>query len=130
MINLGEDYIVDLKKRLEHEQWSSAAAKKLQDSEFKDLIECALYFMEHDEKIVNYSPKFDEIVDWVEAMKDITRSLTNDNELFTFRKNAVTSSTHFPLSKPVCSRLDRLGLHFICIQMSHICSEDQMSQIL
>ena len=48
MINLGEDYIVDLKKRLEHEQFSSSAAKKLQEQEFKDLIECAIYFMEHD----------------------------------------------------------------------------------
>jgi len=73
MINLDSTYLTDLKKRLEHEQWSSTAAKKLQDSEFKDLIECAIYFIEHDGKIVDAnSPKFDETLDWVEAMKDIT----------------------------------------------------------
>lgn len=77
MINLDTTYLTDLKKRLEHEQFSSSAAKKLQEQEFKDLIECALYFMEKDEKIVDAdSSKLDEIVDWVEAMKDITRSLT------------------------------------------------------
>lgn len=73
MIQLDTTYLTELKKRLEHEQFSSSAAKKLQDSEFKDLIECAIYFMEHDGKIVDAnSPKFDEIVDWVEAMRDIT----------------------------------------------------------
>ena len=73
MIQLDTTYLAELKKKLEYEQWSSTAAKKLQDSEFKDLIECALYFLEKDGKILDAnSPKFDEIVDWVEAMKDIT----------------------------------------------------------
>ena len=82
MINLDTAYLTELKKKLEYEQWSSTAAKKLQDTEFKDLIECALYFLEQDGKIVDAnSPKFDEIVDWVEAMRDITRSMTNDDEI-------------------------------------------------
>ena len=73
MINLDTTYLTELKRRLEHEQWSSIGAKKLQDQEFKDLMECALYFMEHDGKIVDANlPKFDETVDWTEAMKDIT----------------------------------------------------------
>lgn len=73
MIQLDSTYLTELKTRLEHEQWSSIGAKKLQEQEFKDLMECALYFMEHDGKIVDAnSPKLDEIVDWVEAMKDIT----------------------------------------------------------
>lgn len=74
MIQLDTTYLTDLKKRLEHEQWSSTAAKKLQDSEFKDLIECAIYFIEHDGKIVGVktSPKLDVRVDWAGAMRDIT----------------------------------------------------------
>ena len=73
MIKLDNAYLTDLKKRLEHEQWSSVAAKKLQDTEFADLIQCAIYFIEQDGKIVDAnSPKLDEIVDWVEAMRDIT----------------------------------------------------------
>lgn len=73
MIQLDTTYLTELKRKLDNEQWSSTAAKKLQDSEFKDLIECAIYFMEQDGKIVDAnSPKFDEIVDWVEAMRDIT----------------------------------------------------------
>lgn len=73
MIQLDSTYLTELKRKLEHEQWSSTAAKKLQDSEFKDLIECAIYFIEHDGKIVDAnSPKFDETVDWAEAMRDIT----------------------------------------------------------
>lgn len=82
MINLDTAYLTELKKRLEHEQWSSVAAKKLQEQEFNDLIQCAIYFIEQDRKIVDAnSPKLDEIVDWVEAMKDITRSMTNDDEI-------------------------------------------------
>ena len=52
MIQLDSTYLTELKKKLEYEQWSSTAAKKLQDSEFKDLIECAIYFIEHDGKII------------------------------------------------------------------------------
>lgn len=73
MINLEEDYIVNLKKKLDNEQFTMTASKKLQEQEFKDLLVNALYFLEHDEKIIDpNSSKFDEIVDWVEAMRDIT----------------------------------------------------------
>ena len=82
MINLEEDYISSLKKKLDNEQFTMTASKKLQEQEFKDLLVNALYWLEKDGKIVDAnSPKFDEIVDWVEAMRDITRSMTNDNEI-------------------------------------------------
>ena len=52
MINLDSTYLTELKRKLEHEQWSSTAAKKLQEAEFADLIQCALYFLEKDDKII------------------------------------------------------------------------------
>ena len=73
MIQLTPEELDNLKQKLEHEQWSSTVACKLQSAEFNDLIACALYFLEKDGKILDAdSSKFDEIVDWVEAMKDIT----------------------------------------------------------
>ena len=99
MIQIDSTYLTELKKKLEHEQWSSAAAHKLQSSEFNDLISCALYFLERDEKIIVVDdPKLDALLnqtkkiyetmknpstvdgclqdkvkaDPVEAMKDIT----------------------------------------------------------
>ena len=73
MINLQEDYISSLKKKLDEEQFTSKASKKLQEQEFKDLLVNALYWLEKDDKIIDpNSAKLDEIVDWVEAMRDIT----------------------------------------------------------
>lgn len=73
MINLSEDYIANLKKKLDNEQFTMTASKKLQEQEFKDLLVNSLYWLEKDEKIIDpNSAKLDEIVDWVEAMKDIT----------------------------------------------------------
>ena len=78
MINLEEDYIVNLKKKLDNEQFTMTASKKLHEQEFKDLLVNALYWLEKDGKILDAdSSKFDEIVDWVEAMRDITRRVMN-----------------------------------------------------
>ena len=67
MINLTSEELDNLKKKLEHEQWSSVAAHKLQSSEFNDLIDSALYFLEHDGKIMQRTPP-----ETGDAMRDIT----------------------------------------------------------
>lgn len=96
---VDSDYLRELKKKLEYEQFSSSSAKKLQEQEFVDLLQCAVYFMEKDDKIIWVDdPKLDALLsqtkkiyetmknsstadgclqdrvkaDPVEAMKDIT----------------------------------------------------------
>lgn len=59
MINLSEDYISSLKKKLDNEQFTSVASRKLQEQEFKDLLVNALYFLERDKKILK--PSFEEL---------------------------------------------------------------------
>lgn len=54
MIQLTSEELDNLKQKLEHEQWSSTAACKLQSAEFNDLISCALYFLEKGGKICEY----------------------------------------------------------------------------
>lgn len=75
MINLEEDYIVNLKKKLDNEQFTMTASKKLQEQEFKDLLVNALYFLEHDEKIADTSD-FDGLLDAIEALKENLRMLS------------------------------------------------------
>lgn len=75
MINLEEDYIVNLKKKLDNEQFTMTASKKLHEQEFKDLLVNALYFLEHDGKIADTSD-FDGLLDAIEALKNNLRMLT------------------------------------------------------
>ena len=75
MINLEEDYIIDLKKKLDNEQFTMTASKKLQEQEFKDLLVNALYFLEKDEKIADTSD-FDRLLDAIEALKENLRMLS------------------------------------------------------
>ena len=75
MINLEEDYIIDLKKKLDNEQFTMTASKKLQEQEFKDLLVNALYFLEKDEKIADTSD-FDGLLDAIEALKENLRMLS------------------------------------------------------
>lgn len=75
MINLEEDYIVNLKKKLDNEQFTMTASKKLQEQEFKDLLVNALYFLEKDGKIADTSD-FDGLLDAIEALKENLRMLT------------------------------------------------------
>lgn len=74
---VDNDYLIDLKKKLEHEQFSSSAAKKLQEQEFLDLIQCAVYFMERDDKIVwTDDPKLDAML---VNVKKIYESMNNSS---------------------------------------------------
>lgn len=75
MINLSEDYIIDLKKKLDNEQFTMTASKKLQEQEFKDLLVNALYWLEKDGKIADTSD-FDGLLDAIEALKNNLRMLS------------------------------------------------------
>ena len=70
MINLPEDYISSLKKKLDNEQFTSKASKKLQQQEFKDLLVNALYWLEKDEKIADTSD-FDGLLDSIVKLKEM-----------------------------------------------------------
>ena len=70
---IDNNYIEELYKFLSHEQWTSSIVSKLHKDEFQELVQILFYKAEHDGKIVDAnSPKFDETVDWTEAMRDIT----------------------------------------------------------
>ena len=70
---IDNNYIEELYKFLSHEQWTSSIVSKLHKDEFQELVQILFYKAEQDGKIVDAnSPKLDEIVDWVEAMRDIT----------------------------------------------------------
>ena len=70
MINLEESYIANLKKKLDEEQFTSKASKKLQQQEFKDLLVNALYWLEKDEKIADTSD-FDDLLDAICKLKEM-----------------------------------------------------------
>ena len=74
MINLENSYISSLKKKLDNEQFTMTASRKLQEQEFKDLLINALYFLEKDEKIADTSD-FDHLLDSIVALKDNLRLL-------------------------------------------------------
>ena len=70
MINLEESYISSLKKKLDEEQFTMTASRKLQEQEFKDLLVNALYWLEKDEKIADTSD-FDDLLDAICKLKEM-----------------------------------------------------------
>ncbi len=69
MINLDSTYLTDLKKKLDEEQFTSKASKKLQQQEFKDLLVNVLYWLEKDGKIAD-TTDFDHLLDAICNLKD------------------------------------------------------------